>query len=74
MVLDFAERKGIKWEDLVLIKLDITGAYTLIYINTADVALFGTEVTRDKVVIYMCGFFGWTGTPAHFHPITLALQ
>ncbi|KAJ1417340.1 hypothetical protein B484DRAFT_400865, partial [Ochromonadaceae sp. CCMP2298] len=74
MVLDYAERNNIKWEDLVLVKMDITGAYTLLFISTEDVALFGTEVTRDKVVIYLCGFFGWCGTPAHFHPVTLALQ
>mmetsp|Transcript_6972 Transcript_6972/g.15184 ORF Transcript_6972/g.15184 Transcript_6972/m.15184 type:complete len:762 (-) Transcript_6972:5-2290(-) len=73
-LLDYAEEEGIDWEDIVLVKLDISGAYTLIYIKTEDVALFGTEVTREKVVIYLCGFFGWTGTPAHFHPITLGLK
>ncbi|KAJ1397005.1 hypothetical protein B484DRAFT_472186, partial [Ochromonadaceae sp. CCMP2298] len=74
MLLDYADVQGIAWEDLVLVKMDISGAYTLLYLKTEDVALFGTEVTRDKVVLYLCGFFGWCGTPAHFHPITLGLQ
>ncbi|KAJ1397366.1 hypothetical protein B484DRAFT_407017 [Ochromonadaceae sp. CCMP2298] len=74
MVLDFVERNGGDWDDIVLWKMDIKGAYTLLSIATADVCKFATEVTRDKVVLYLCGFFGWTGTPAHFHPITMALQ
>jgi hypothetical protein len=74
MVLDFVERTGGDWGDVVIWKMDIKGAYTLLSIATADVCKFATEVTREKVVLYLCGFFGWTGTPAHFHPITMALQ
>ncbi|KAJ1402594.1 hypothetical protein B484DRAFT_405375 [Ochromonadaceae sp. CCMP2298] len=58
MVLDYAEQEGIDWEDLVLIKLYITGAYTLIFIKMEDAALFGTEVTREKIQQVIKGKFG----------------
>jgi hypothetical protein len=76
MVLDFydAHRDTVQWEDLILVKMDIKGAYTLLFWESDGAKVFATELTNDEVLIYLCGFFGWTGTPAAFHVITRALQ
>jgi hypothetical protein len=64
----------VKWEDLIIFKMDIKGAYTLVYYTTAGARMFATELTGDEVLIYLCGFFGWMGTPAAFQVITRALK
>ncbi|KAJ1407435.1 hypothetical protein B484DRAFT_403828 [Ochromonadaceae sp. CCMP2298] len=55
-------------------EVDLKGAYTLLFYLTVDAQLFATELTELKLLVYMSGFFGWTGTPAAFHVVTLGLQ
>lgn len=78
MILDYYERKvkedpSVKWEDLVLFKKDLRGAFTLLFFDEDGVQNLAMEMTNDKVIIFMCGIFGWTGTPAAFHVVTRAL-
>jgi hypothetical protein len=75
MVRDFhVLHPEIPWADVILLKVDIKGAYTLISFSSDGAQVFATELTNDEVMFYTCGFFGWTGTPAAFHVVTRALQ
>lgn len=75
MILDYYERKvkedpSVKWEDLVLFKKDLRGAFTLLFFDEDGVQNLAMEMTNDKVIIFICGIFGWTGTTAAFHVVT----
>jgi hypothetical protein len=63
----------VKWEDIVIWKMDLKGAYTLLFFKTEDVRLLCSEMTDDQIVVFICGIFGWTGTPAAFQVITRAI-
>jgi hypothetical protein len=84
MVIDFYERAraqdpSITWDDIVLWKMDLKGAFTLLSFRPENVKLFGMELTNDDAasstfaVFFLCGLFGWTGTPAAFQVITRAI-
>jgi hypothetical protein len=84
MVMAFYEQEKEKdptftWEDLVLWKMDLRGAFTLLSVRPEDAKLFGIELTNDGdaaktfAVFFLCGLFGWTGTPAAFQVITRAI-
>jgi hypothetical protein len=60
----------VSWEDIVLWKMDLRGAYTLLFMRTEDVRLFSSLMTDDQVIFFFCGIFGWTGTPAAFQVVT----
>jgi hypothetical protein len=64
--------KDVVWEDVVLFKMDLAGAYTLISFSPDDVKLMGFELTKDRIMFMLCGIFGWGGTPAAFQVITRA--
>ena len=51
-------------EEIVLCKLDLQQAFTLIEFEAGDVKHLGMEMTNDRVMFFLCGIFGWTGTPA----------
>jgi hypothetical protein len=55
-----------RWEDLVIWKMDLRGAYQLLSFRPEDVGLFGMLLTEDLVYLQSAGIFGWTGTPAAF--------
>jgi hypothetical protein len=59
---------------VVMWKMDLKGAYTLLSFRTKDVPLLGMEMTDDLVMFFLCGIFGWTGTPACFQVITRAIS
>ena len=78
MINDYFEREvrkdpTVKWEDLILFKKDLRGAFTLLFFDENDVQNLAMEMTDDKVIIFICGIFGWTGTPAAFQVVTRAL-
>jgi hypothetical protein len=58
----------------VIWKMDLKGAYTLLSFRTRDVPLLGMEMTDNLVMFFLCGIFGWTGTPACFQVITRAIS
>ena len=63
-----------KWEDVVLWKMDLKGAYTLLSFNPEDVRIMANEMSDGLVMFHLCGQFGWTGTPAAFQVVTRALS
>ena len=71
-----ARNPDVKWSDLVLWKKDLKGAYNLISFRAEDVPLFATELIDDKnpeltlIMIFLCGMFGWTGTPGAFNVVS----
>lgn len=61
------------WEDVVMFKMDIKGAFTKIFFDAKDVKYLAMEMTDDIVILFFSGIFGWTGTPAAFQVINRAL-
>jgi hypothetical protein len=59
---------------VVIWKMDMKGAYTLLSYRTRDVPLLGMEIADDLAMFFLCGIFGWTGTPACFQVITRAFS
>jgi hypothetical protein len=62
----------VHWSELVMFKMDLAGAYTLISFDPDDVPLMGFELTEERVIFFLCGIFGWSGTPAAFQVVTRA--
>ena len=54
-------------------KMDLKGAYTLISYTATDVHLMACSVPDDLVVFFLCGTFGWGGTPYAFQVVTRAI-
>jgi hypothetical protein len=63
-----------RWEDIVMIKKDPRGAFTLLFFDADGVQNLAMEMTDEKVIIFICGIFGWTGTPAAFQVVTRAIM
>ena len=61
------------WEDLVIWTMDLAGAYTLLSFRPDNANLMGMTLSNERVFIFLCGVFGWTGTPAAFQVVTRAL-
>jgi len=77
-VLEFGERQLrvnplFDWSDVILWKMDLKGAYTLLSFRPEDVCLMANEMSGGRVMFHLCGQFGWTGTPAAFQVVTRAL-
>jgi hypothetical protein len=74
MVAAFTVEQGKSSYEVVLWKMDLKGAYTLLSYRPADVGLFAMELTDELVYLQFVGIFGWSGTPAAFQVVTRALQ
>ena len=85
MIIGFYDRAhaadpDITWEDVVIWKMDLKGAYTLLSFRPDCAKLFGVEITNDEeategqyAMFFLCGVFGWTGTPYAFQVVTRAI-
>jgi hypothetical protein len=85
MIIDFYEAARAKdptvtWDDIILWKMDLRGAYTLLSFRPDKAKLFGMAVTDDAhatdgayAIFFLCGVFGWTGTPYAFQVCTRAI-
>ena len=78
MVVEFweqclVENPAVQWGDVILYKMDLKGAYTLLSFSPSDVRRVAVELSDDKVMFFLCGVFGWTGTPAAFQAATRAI-
>ena len=62
------------WDRLQLWKMDLSGAFTLLDFNPADVPLLGTELQGEIVAFFQCGLFGWTCMPAAFQVLNRAIK
>ena len=71
-VLEFAEGKA--WEDLVLWKMDLRGAFTLLFVHPESVKLLAFALTDGLTMLYHTGMFGWTGMPTAFDVISRVLR
>jgi len=63
-----------RWIDFVLWKLDFKGAFLLLDFCPEDVEKVAIQLTEDLVMFFICGVFGWTGTPTAFDIISRALE
>jgi hypothetical protein len=76
MIVEFsaeAVRNGFGHLTIRLWKMDLKGAYTLISYRAEDVHLMACSVPDDLVIFFLCGTFGWGGTPYAFQVVTRAL-
>lgn len=79
MVLDFFDKcivddPSTTWDDIVIYKMDLKGAFNLLSIKSRSVKHMAVELTDDVVAIFNCGMFGWCGTPYAFDVVTRALH
>lgn len=79
MVLEFYEScklivGDLHWDDLVLWKLDLRGAYTLLSFEDCAVPFVGAEMVNDNIIFFICGTFGWCGTPSSFQVVSRTLK
>jgi hypothetical protein len=63
-----------QWSDVLLWKMDLKGAYTLLSYRPEDVGLLGMMLTDGLVYFQTAGIFGWGGTPASFQVVTRAIR
>ncbi len=61
------------WNEMVLFKGDLKGAFTLLNVKATDTARFASLLSDELVLLYPTGSFGWTGTPYCFQVITRVL-
>lgn len=78
MIMAFWKREcsidsGAVWEEIILWKMDLRGAYTLLSFDPRDAHLFGMELSEDILIFFLCGVFGWSCTPFAFQVISRAL-
>ena len=74
MICEFmAAHPEASWKDLVLWKMDLRNAYHLLSFRADNCQLFAVELVGGLVIIFLCGLFGWSATPACFQVITRAI-
>jgi hypothetical protein len=62
------------WEQIILWKMDLKGAFGLLRIRTTDIPKFAFELSNDLTLIHTAGMFGWTGTPFAFSVVSRILE
>jgi hypothetical protein len=72
MIFKVADEFG--WQDIVLWKKDLKGAFTLLNIRPQDACKCAFELTDELTMIHLTGFFGWIGFPAAFHIVSRVLE
>jgi hypothetical protein len=72
MVLSVAEEHG--WENISLWKMDLQGAFNLLWFDPEATPLLAFPLAAGVVAIHLVGLFGWAGMPAAFHVLTRALE
>jgi len=61
------------WSDVVVWKLDLKGAFTLMSFRPENSKYFAVELVGGLAMLFLCGLFGWTATPAAFNVISRAI-
>ena len=69
-----AKNPNVKWADLCLWKMDLAGAFTLLSFKADMVRHVGLTLANGLIVFFLCGVFGWTGTPGCFQVVNRALM
>jgi hypothetical protein len=74
MILEFkAKAPQRNWSDVVIWKMDLKGAFTLLSFRPDQVKLLAMMMMGGLVLLFMCGVFGWTAMPAAFAVLTRAI-
>lgn len=73
MICEFQASSGVPWSEVVLWKMDLRNAYHLLAFDATSCRLFAVELLGGLVLIFLCGMFGWSATPACFQVVTRAL-
>jgi hypothetical protein len=74
MILKFkAGNPRCSWSDVVIWKMDLKGAFTLLSFRPDQVKLLAMMMMGGLVLFFMCGVFGWTAMPAAFAVLTRAI-
>lgn len=68
MVLSMTDKHG--WDQLVLWKKDLQGAFNLLWFSPDCVKLLAFLLTGGLVVLHLAGIFGWAGMPHAFAVVT----
>ena len=58
------------WASTVLWKIDLKGAFTLLFVDPDSCQRLAFALTDDLTMLYHVGMFGWTGMPAAFQVVT----
>jgi len=74
MILRQLKRSSGDWSRLVLWKMDLKGAFTLIFIHPDSVRLLAMQLTDGIAMIYHTGLFGFKLMPGAFDGLTRVLQ
>ena len=72
MILNEADKYGL--ENIVLWKMDLQGAFSLLRIRPQCIPKFAFALTNDLTLIHTAGMFGWTGTPFAFSIFSRLLE
>jgi hypothetical protein len=72
MISRVASRVG--WDKVVLWKIDLKGAFSLLFIKPEDVRLLCFELTDGLTMLYHTGMFGHTEMPCGFDIVTRVLR
>ena len=73
MIVQFADLHG-GLSNVVLWKEDIAGAFGQYNHRASDCHLLSFPIAPDLAMVYMCGMFGWTGSPYAFGPFSRAFK
>ena len=68
MVKEVSDEVG--WDNTVLWKIDLKGAFTLLFVQPTSCQRLAFALTGDLTMVYHVGMFGWTGMPAAFQVVT----
>jgi hypothetical protein len=75
-LVSMIDRTASKWglENVVLWKMDLKGAFSLLFIRPQDVRLLAFELTDGLTMLYHTGMFGHTEMPCSFDVVTRVLR
>jgi len=74
MVIRQYKRSANGWADVVLWKMDLKGAFTLMFIHPESVPLLAMQLTGGVSMVYHTGLFGSTLMPGAFDVISRVLR
>jgi len=72
MILGQVDRLG-GWDDIVLWKMDLKGAFNLVFFRPEDVGLLAMELSDGLTMVSLVGSFGHTATPFGFDVVSRAI-
>ena len=71
MILAMADRHG--WDNIAQGKMNLKGAFNLLWFQPDQVQLLAFPLTDDLVAIHLVGIFGWLGMPFAFNVLSRTL-